>query len=75
MGLVWKYCPKTPGSSKPVADIATNEAVVISNEGMAGRLNILKQLGCEIGQFSDSLRIKQAEIKCKSSTLEARRAI
>lgn len=79
---VWKYCPKTSGSSKTVADIATNEAVVIFNEGMTGRLNILKQLGCEIGQFSvtsalqaDTLRIKQAEIKCKSSTLQARRAI
>lgn len=77
---VWKYCPKTSGSSKIVADIATNEAVVMFNEGMAGRLNILKQLGCEIGQFSvtsalqaDSLRIKKAEIKCKLSTLEARR--
>lgn len=79
---VWKYCPKTSGSSKTVADIATNEAVVIFNEGIAGRLNILKHLGCEIGQLSitsalqaDSMRIKKAEIKCKSSTLEARRAI
>lgn len=79
---VWKYCPKTSGSSKTVADIATNEAVVMFNEGMGGRLNILKQLGCEIGKFSvtsalqaDSVRIKKAEIKCKFSTLEARRAV
>ncbi|GFT81592.1 uncharacterized protein TNCV_3674221 [Trichonephila clavipes] len=79
---VWKYCPKTPGSSKKVVDVAMNEAVVMYNYGMAGRLDIMKHLGCKLGHFSftyvfqfDNARIKEAEMKSKSSTLDARRAL
>lgn len=79
---VWKYCPKTSGSSKNVVDAAVNETVVIFNEGMAGRINIMKCLGFKIGHFSvtsalqaDFARVKGAEVKSRSSTLEARRAI
>ncbi|GFS84682.1 uncharacterized protein NPIL_310741 [Nephila pilipes] len=77
---VWKYCPKTSRASKTVVDIAVKEATVLYNDGMSGRLNILKCLGCKLGHFSityafqaDSARIKGAEAKSKSSTLLARR--
>ncbi|GFU06406.1 uncharacterized protein TNCV_907681 [Trichonephila clavipes] len=79
---VWKYCPKTSGSSKRIVDVAMNEAVVMYNDGMAGRLDIMKHLGCKLGHFSvtyafqsDNARIKEAEMKSRSSTLDARRAL
>ncbi|GFV88286.1 uncharacterized protein TNCV_4543321 [Trichonephila clavipes] len=79
---VWKYCPKTSGSSKRIVDVAVNEAVVMYNDGMAGRLDIMKHLGCKLGHFSvtyafqsDNARIKEAEMKSRSSTLDARRAL
>ncbi|GFW03387.1 histone-lysine N-methyltransferase SETMAR [Trichonephila clavipes] len=49
---------------------------------MAGRLDIMKHLGCKLGHFSvtyafqsDNARIKEAEMKSRSSTLDARRAL
>ncbi|GFX87164.1 uncharacterized protein TNCV_4077511 [Trichonephila clavipes] len=49
---VWKYCLKSSGSSKRIVYVAVNEAVVMYNDGMAGRLDIMKHLGCKLGQFS-----------------------
>ncbi|GFW14789.1 uncharacterized protein TNCV_1562521 [Trichonephila clavipes] len=80
---VWKYCPKTfvCGSSKNIVDIALNEAIVMFNEGMKGRIKIMKALGFKIGRFTvtsafkaNYAGIKNAEIKSKAYTLEARRA-
>ncbi|GFW78540.1 uncharacterized protein TNCV_5110811 [Trichonephila clavipes] len=66
---------------KCVGDIAVNEAIVMFNEGMTGRINKMKALGFKIGHFTvtsafkaNYARIKNAEIKSKSYTLEARRA-
>ncbi|GFU07030.1 probable RNA-directed DNA polymerase from transposon BS [Trichonephila clavipes] len=49
---------------------------------MAGRLDIMKHLGYKLGHFSvtyafqsDNARIKEAEMKSRSSTLDARRAL
>ncbi|GFT12309.1 uncharacterized protein TNCV_4005641 [Trichonephila clavipes] len=78
---VWKCCPKTSGSSKRIVNIAVNEAVVMYNDGMAGRLDIMEHLGCKLGHFSviyafqaDNPRIKEAKMKYRSSTLGVRRA-
>ncbi|GFX90877.1 uncharacterized protein TNCV_3167081 [Trichonephila clavipes] len=69
------------GSSKNIVDIAVNEAIVMFNEGMTGRIKVMKALGFIIGHFTvtsdfkaNYTRIKNAEIKSKSYTLEARRA-
>ncbi|GFW89255.1 transposable element Tcb1 transposase [Trichonephila clavipes] len=69
------------GSSKNIVDIAVNEAIVMFNEGMTGRIKIMKALGFKIGHFTvtsafkaNYARIKNADIKLKSYTLEARRA-
>ncbi|GFW93190.1 uncharacterized protein TNCV_3333501 [Trichonephila clavipes] len=74
-------CVCVCGSSKNVVDIAVNEAIVMFNEGMIGRIKIMKALGFKIGHFTvtspfkaNYARIKNAEIKSKSYTLEARRA-
>ncbi|GFV60453.1 uncharacterized protein TNCV_3470881 [Trichonephila clavipes] len=79
---VWKYYPKLLcGSSKNIVDIAVNEATVMFNEGMTRRIRIMKALGFKIGHFAvtsackaNYARIKNAEIKSKSYTLEVRRA-
>ncbi|GFW83184.1 uncharacterized protein TNCV_3237311 [Trichonephila clavipes] len=69
------------GSSKNIVDIAVNEAIVMFNEGMTGRIKIMKALGFKIGHFTvisafkaSYARIKNADITSKSYTLEARRA-
>ncbi|GFX68747.1 uncharacterized protein TNCV_2125031 [Trichonephila clavipes] len=77
---VWKYCPKTSEFFKRIVDVS----VVMYNDGIcvAGRLDIMKQLFCKLGHFSvtyafqsDNARIKEAEMKSRSSTLDARRAL
>ncbi|GFX35095.1 uncharacterized protein TNCV_2330351 [Trichonephila clavipes] len=67
---------------KNIVDIAVNEAIVMFNEGMTGRIKIMKALGFKTGHFTvtsafkaNYARIKNADIKSKSYTLEARRAI
>ncbi|GFX41685.1 hypothetical protein TNCV_3110811 [Trichonephila clavipes] len=69
------------GSSKNIVDTAVNEAIVMFNEGMTGRIRITKDLGFKIGHFTvtsalkaNYARIKNAEIKSNSYTLEAHRA-
>lgn len=79
--VIWKFCPKTSGSGKTVADVAVNEAVISFNEGSTGRLKTLMELGITPGcysttaaKLSDAERIKIAEKRCDFRTLEARRA-
>ncbi|GFX98000.1 hypothetical protein TNCV_4906511 [Trichonephila clavipes] len=69
------------GSSKNIVDIAVNETIVMFNEEMTGCIRIMKALGFKIGHFTvtsdfkaNYARIKNAEIKSKSYTLEVRRA-
>ncbi|GFT46437.1 uncharacterized protein TNCV_1566591 [Trichonephila clavipes] len=40
------------GSSKNIVYIAVNEAIVMFNEGMTGRIKIMKALGFKIGHFT-----------------------
>lgn len=56
--MVWQFCPKTSGSGKTVAEIATYEAVAAYNEGHSGRPNILKELGINPVTFAESSAIK-----------------
>ncbi|GFX73075.1 hypothetical protein TNCV_1704771 [Trichonephila clavipes] len=72
--LFGSTAPKLLGSSKNIVDISVNEALVMFNE-------IMKALGFKIGHFTvtsafkaNYARIKNAEIKSKSYTLEAHRA-
>ncbi|GFV75844.1 uncharacterized protein TNCV_1757721 [Trichonephila clavipes] len=74
-------CVCVCGSSKNIVDIAVNEAIVMFNEGMTGRIKIMEALGFKIGHFTvtsafkaNYARIINAEIKSKSYILEARRA-
>lgn len=78
--LVWKFCPKISGSSRIIADIAANEALVAFNEGRKGRLQIMNSLGFRVGQFAlqaankiDMQRIAEAEKNATEYSLEVRR--
>ncbi|GFW21514.1 uncharacterized protein TNCV_1533371 [Trichonephila clavipes] len=79
---VWRStAPKLLGSSKNIVDIAVNEAIVMFNERMTGRIKIMKALGFKIRHFTvtsafkaNYARIKNADIKSKSYTLEGRTA-
>jgi hypothetical protein len=79
--MIWKLCPKNSGCGSNVVQIAVSEAVLLFNDGQAGRLNVMSELGYKIGNNAKSFalqsnekRIKAAEIKAETSTLEARRA-
>ena len=81
ISFIWKFCPKTSGSSSNIVRIAVNEAIVSFNSGQKGRLNIMNELGYKIDKNarsfaseSDEQRISLAEKKAEMSTLEARRA-
>lgn len=79
---VWSICPKTSGSGKIIAEIATYEAVIGFNDGRKGKLDVMKRLNiypganAVISAFqSDSKRVQHANRKKKENTLEVRRAI
>jgi hypothetical protein len=78
--VVWKFCPKTSGCGKSIAEIAVYEAVISFNEGHSGRLQTLKELGIFPGMFTtaaavkaDTERVKMAEKRADLQTLEGRR--
>lgn len=79
--LIWKFCPKTSGSGKKIVQIAINEAVMCFNEGQCGRINVMREMGLQIGKNctlyaseADQKRIDAAEKRALACTLEARRA-
>ncbi|GFV30780.1 uncharacterized protein TNCV_3666711 [Trichonephila clavipes] len=48
--LIWKFCPKTIGSSLQVAEIATNLATSVFNDGNQILITILKKFGLKINR-------------------------
>lgn len=79
--LVWKFCPKTSGCSRIVAEIAANEAVVTFNNGRKGRLTVMSFLGFQVGRYAfdaakkiDMKRLEEAEKKSTELSLKIRRA-
>lgn len=47
--LVWKFCPKTSGYRRIVAELAANVAAVAFNNGRKGRLTVMTFLGFQDG--------------------------
>lgn len=79
--VIWKLCPKTIGCGRKVVEIATNEAIVLFNDGNSGRKRLMESFGLTFGKnmsnFSSTMdlkRIKFAEKKFVLSTREARQA-
>lgn len=77
--LVWKICPKTLGAGKLIAEIATNEATLLYNDGNVGRQSIMEEFGLTVGQNAkeclaelDVQRVATAERRIQASTKEAR---
>lgn len=77
--VIWRLCPKTFGAGRRIAEIATNEATILFNDGNLGRLKVMKDLGLSVGLSAreclsklDEQRIKTAEHRHSESTKEIR---
>ncbi|GFU25466.1 uncharacterized protein TNCV_3620811 [Trichonephila clavipes] len=79
--LIWKFCPKTIGSSLQIAEIAANLATSVFNDGNQILISILEKFGLKINRNvcvslaeRDNRRIFTSRQRCLQSSFEARRA-
>ncbi|GFU77704.1 uncharacterized protein TNCV_1151101 [Trichonephila clavipes] len=79
--LIWKFCPKTIGSSLQIAEIAANLATRFFNDGNQILIIILEKFGLEINRNvcvslteRDNRRIFTSSQRRLESSFEARRA-
>ncbi|GFU78067.1 uncharacterized protein TNCV_553201 [Trichonephila clavipes] len=79
--LIWKFCPKTIGSSLQIAEIAVNLATSVFNDGNQILISILKKFGLKINRNvcvslaeRDNRRIFTSRQRRLESSFEARRA-
>ncbi|GFS82411.1 uncharacterized protein TNCV_1212931 [Trichonephila clavipes] len=79
--LIWKFCPKTIGSSLQIAEIAVNLATSVFNDGNQILITILKKFGLKINKNDcvslaecDNRRIFTSRQRRLASSFEARRA-
>lgn len=78
--LIWKLCPKTQGVGRRIVEIATNEAVVLFNDGSKAKINIMEELGMTVGIHArecfsrlDQERISTSQLRFLQNTKEARK--
>ncbi|GFU97401.1 RNase H domain-containing protein [Trichonephila clavipes] len=79
--LIWKFCPKTIGSSFQIAEIAANLATSVFNDGNQILISILEKFGLKINRNvcvslaeRDNRRIFTSRQRRLESSFEARRA-
>ncbi|GFX66906.1 uncharacterized protein TNCV_999451 [Trichonephila clavipes] len=79
--LIWKFCPKTIGSSLQIAEIAANLATSVFNDGNQILITILEKFGLKINRNvcvslaeRDNRRIFTSRQRHLESFFEARRA-
>ncbi|GFY26857.1 uncharacterized protein TNCV_929981 [Trichonephila clavipes] len=79
--LIWKFCPKTIGSSLQIAEIAANLATSVLNDGNQIRITILEKFGLKINRNvcvslaeRDNRRIFTSRQMRLESSFEDRRA-
>ncbi|GFU90224.1 uncharacterized protein TNCV_3874281 [Trichonephila clavipes] len=79
--LIWKFCPKTIGSSLQIAEIAANLATSVFNDGNQILISILEKFGLKINRNvcvslaeCDNRRIFTSRQRRLESSFEARRA-
>ncbi|GFY03767.1 uncharacterized protein TNCV_4551041 [Trichonephila clavipes] len=79
--LIWKFCPKTIGSSLQIAEIAANLATSVFNDGNQILITILEKFGLKINRNvcvflaeRDNRRICTSRQRRLESSFEARRA-
>ncbi|GFT20552.1 uncharacterized protein TNCV_2183881 [Trichonephila clavipes] len=79
--LIWKFCPKTIGSSLQIAEIAANLATSVFNDGNQILISILEKFGLKINRNvcvslaeRDNRRIFTSRQRRLESSFEARRA-
>ncbi|GFV22764.1 uncharacterized protein TNCV_4360821 [Trichonephila clavipes] len=79
--LIWKFCPKTIGSSLQIAEIAANVATRVFNDGNQILITILEKFGLKINRNvcvslaeRDNRRIFTSRQRRLESSFEAHRA-
>ncbi|GFT03256.1 uncharacterized protein TNCV_3611091 [Trichonephila clavipes] len=79
--LIWKFCPKTIGSSLQIAEIASNLATSVFNDGNQILITSLEKFGLKINRNvcvslaeRDNRRIFTSRQRRLKSSFEARRA-
>ncbi|GFV86746.1 uncharacterized protein TNCV_3964761 [Trichonephila clavipes] len=79
--LIWKFCPKTIGSSLQIAEIAATLAASVFNDGNQILITILEKFGLKINRNvcvsqaeRDNHRIFTSRQRRLASSFEARRA-
>ncbi|GFX91908.1 uncharacterized protein TNCV_3577381 [Trichonephila clavipes] len=79
--LIWKFCPKTIGSSLQIAEIAANLATSVFNDGNQILISILEKFGLKINRNvcvslaeRDNRRIFTSRQRRLESSFKARRA-
>ncbi|GFV39174.1 uncharacterized protein TNCV_1157591 [Trichonephila clavipes] len=79
--LIWKFCPKTIGSSLQIAEIAANLATSVFNDGNQILITILEKFGLKINRNvcvslaeRGNRRIFTSRQRRLESSFEARRA-
>ncbi|GFX86228.1 uncharacterized protein TNCV_2561101 [Trichonephila clavipes] len=79
--LIWKFCPKTIGTSLQIAEIAANLATSVFNDGNQILITILEKFGLKINRNvcvslaeRDNRRIFTSRQRRLESSFEARRA-
>ena len=78
--LIWKLCPKTLGAGRRIVEIATNEAVILFNDGNHGKINLMKEFGLAAGVHArkcfaelDKQRIATSQLRLLESSKEVRK--
>lgn len=79
--LIWKLCPKTQGVGRRIVEIATNEAVILFNDGNQGKMNVMQEFGLTVGAHArgclkdlDDQRIAISNLRFLQNTKEARKS-
>ena len=61
-GVIWRMCPKEVNAGHQVVEMAANLATVTFNDGATGLCEVLKEMGCHVGEHTKAgLALEDAE--------------
>ena len=61
-GVIWRMCPKEVNAGHQVVEMAANPATVTFNDGATGLCEVLKEMGCHVGEHTKAgLALEDAE--------------
>lgn len=79
-GLIWSFCPKDGFCGAAVVELAAHLAVACFNNGAVSMMAVLREVGCEVGEFTaaqlrreDDERVKKAARKAQEKEKKRRK--